>query len=260
MSVLESMDTGRPIANFSAERQGYEFDGIEFILSDVAGSTAVAQLYNAMTDINIPLIGSDLSLVDLDLAGCWLRSLDAEILSPGKVKVILHYAHSPVEQLVIEAGSALNQVSTNKDIDDIPISLEYTYPDPYPQNPSLAGETVTQGGTFTKQVPERILTYQLREPNLPQSFAHLYEGKVNDAPWQNGEASTWLLTSITGRSDNSGTDYLNFYTFQHRKDLWDPEVVFIAVDGKPPPDVVEDTGQKVVISYAEFDFTTLFPG
>lgn len=256
MSVLKT-DT-RAIGNFSAERQGYEFT-VDFILSEVTGATAIAQMYNALTDFQIPAIGSDLSAVDLDLTGCWLRAINAEVMSPGTVKLILHYSHSPIEQLVIEAGSTLNQVQTNKDKNDAKISLEYTYPDPFPPNPQFAGTTATQGGTFTKMVPERVLVYKQRESTSPQSFAALYEGKVNDATWQGGAAGTWIVASITGRSDNSGIDFVNFYRFQYRKDGWDPEVVFIDPStGKPPPDVGAG-GQKVVATYDNFNFTDLFP-
>lgn len=257
MSTLETEDL-KASGAFTAERDGYEFT-LEYILSNVSGTNSIAQMFNAMTDSKIPLTGSDLSDVDVRLAGCWLRSIRPEMISPGKVRLILHWAHNPANILVIEAGSSLNQVTTNKDKTATAISLEYEYPDPNPLKPELAGVTVTQGGTFTKLVPERTLVYHLRELNSPQAFAHLFEGKVNDATWQSGAAGTWMCSSITGRSDNSGENFSNTYTFQYRKDGWDPEVVYIDPASGKPPDDVTAAGQKIVATYDSFTFTDLFP-
>jgi len=244
---------------YSAELKGYDFT-VDFILSGVAGSTAIEMVFNAINDTQVPGVGTDLSAVDATLTGCWLRKITGVMLSPGKVKLTLKYQHSPVNELHIEAASSLNHITTNKDKDGTAISLEYEYPADYKLNSAVAGETITQGGTFTKLVPERSLIYSIRENTSPQLFADGYEGKVNNAPWQGGAAGTWLCASITGRSDNSGADYLNRYIFQYRSDGWDPEVHFVDPNtGKPPPDLVADTGIKTVATYTAATFTDLFP-
>lgn len=243
----------------SAEINGYRFT-LVYILDQVGGSNAIAQIYNALNDPLIPAVGTDLSNIHTNLAGCWLRDYEAELLSPGMVKVTMRYQHSPVEEVQIEAGSSLNHISSNKDKNNDAITLQYEYPDPFDPKPDMKGKTITQGGTFTKLVPERTLVYRLRETNSPQSFAKDYEGKVNNAAWQSGAAGTWLCASITGRSDNSGVDFVNTYAFQYREDGWDPEVALIdPITGKPPADLVANVGTKIVETYANADFTDMFP-
>lgn len=254
-------------ASYSAAINGMKFD-VTYILDKVAGSSVFALLYNAMNDDNIPAIGTDPSAVDASLfgtgvVGCWARDIDAAVIGKSKVRVTLHYQHSPMNVVQVRAGSSLSQIMTNKDRAGNPITLEYTYPDDYKHDDDLKGKTVTQGGTVTLLKPERVREYLIRETNDPDVVSESYEGRVNGVEFLGGAVGTWLCSSITGTNDNSNQStpsWVNTYMFQYREDGWNPEAAFSDKNtGDPPPDLVADTGIKTIDEYEIADFFTGLP-
>lgn len=267
---------------------GFSFT-IIYRVTDVVGSTAVERLANAIIAPGVPVYGTDLSLIDPALAGSWLRSKTAvPDGDPSSFKVTLVYKQerlTVIESIV--AGSSVNSVDTNIDINGNTMSVSYEYPDPYPLSPDLAGETVTQGGLVQKMLPEPTLVYVVREPLSPLAFREFYENKVNKFFWNGGEPGEWLCTSITGISDGpsdispDGFNYKNTYSFQQRatrdafggtdKTGWQANVLFKDTKtGNPPPDLVKLPagsapvpgtiyGDRVYDIYDEADFFELFP-
>lgn len=267
---------------YSSEINGYMFTAT-IKLFEVAGSDDLTQCFNSLVDGNIPLVGTDLSGIDLDLTGCWLRNIKSTPLGDGQWRVVIQYQHSPfnqVNKLQIATETQVNQVESNKDKDGNAVQTRYQYPTTYGgTKPTQAQEdlrgayTDLQGGTFTKLAPESTRTYTVRQPEDGDVIARTFVGTVNDATWQGGAIGTWLLSSITGATDDSlqfPAEWVNSYTFQFRTDGWDAEVVHTdELTNEPVPDPVAsyagapnntNVGSIEVIStYNQTDFTTLFP-
>jgi hypothetical protein len=265
--------------SYNSDINGYRFT-VTIILDQVLGTNDIAQMFNSLTDSNVPLIGSDLSGVNLDLTGCWLRDIDCNPIGNGQSRLALHYQQSPFNDVQISTQTQVSQVESNKDKDGDSITTVYKYPadyggdEPTEREQELRGTFSDKiGGTFSKLVPESTRTYTLREAEDGDAIAREYVGTVNDALWQNGEAGTWMLTNVTGLTDNSQQspeNWVNSYTFQYRSDGWDPEVVHVdANTNQPVPDPqfsyapekpVEFGGSKVQVeAYKTKDFTDLFP-
>jgi hypothetical protein len=264
---------------FSSEINGYLFT-VTIKLTDVPGDNDIAQMFNALTDSNVPLIGTDLSGVNLDLTGCWLRNIKTTPLGNHQWRLVLSYQHSPFNQvrsdgIQISTQTQVSEVQTNKRVDGSPIVTRYEYPDNYTFDDELAGTLSSeQGGTVSKLIPESTRVYTVREEVDGNSIARDFLGKLNDDVWQNGIAGTWMLTGVTGERDNSQQSlpiWVNSYTFQFKSDGWDTEIFFTDSNtNEPIPDPADfyidpDTALSVVGSrvdvqlYFKKDFTLLFP-
>ena len=283
MSIAFPFQIEGPIdGEFSSEINGFIFT-VNLKLSEVAGDNDIAQLLNALGDPNVPLIGTDLSGVDLDLTGCWLRNIKATPLGNHQFRVTLQYQHSPfnsLSRLQVATQTQVSQVEANKDKDGNPVNTRYRWPstyggsEPTERELQLRGEyTDLQGGTFTKLAPESTRVYTTRESEDGDVIARGFVGTVNDATWQTGAAGTWLLSSVTGATDDSQQtppEWVNSYTFQFRTDGWDAEVVHTDENtNEPVPDPATtypaapnntNVGSIVTVStYDATDFTQLFP-
>jgi hypothetical protein len=268
--------------SYNSDINGYKFQ-VTIVLQDVPGDTDVARMFNALTDPNIPLIGSDLSGVNLDLTGCWNRDISCRPLSNGDMELTLNYQHSPLNDLSgiqIRVTTQTSEVESNKDKDGESINTVYKYPDDYGGDKPTTRESELrgtfsdpQGGTFSKLVPETTRVYEIRE-NVDPGFYKSLVGTINDADWlESGDQYKWMLTNVSGTIDNSQqtpTVWVNSYTFQYRVDNWWPEVVHVdANTNQPVPDPqdsyapekpVDFGGSKVSVeAYVQNDFSSLFP-
>ena len=112
--------------SFSSEINGYRFT-VTRILDKVLGTNDIAQMFNSLTDSSLPLIGTDLSGVSLDLAGCWLRDIDVLAVGNGQTKITLHYQQSPFNKVRISTQTQVSQVQSNKDKNGVAVNLRYLY-------------------------------------------------------------------------------------------------------------------------------------
>lgn len=273
-------------SEFSAEINGYLFT-VTLKLLDVPGDDDISQAFNALTDNNVPLIGTDLwndFSIDASLEGCWLRNLKARPLGDHQWEVTMQYQHSPFNvasgQVQISSQTQVNQVESNKDKDGNPINTQYHYPADYGgDNPTEEQKKKRDsypglaGGTFPKQVPESTRTYTLRQTAEADVVSREYTGTTNNGVWQDGIAGTWMLASVTGSTDDSQQvtpEWVNSYTFQYRKDGWNPDVVHHdELTNEPVPDPAltypaapssTAVGSIVTVeAYEQKDFTDLFP-
>ena len=241
-------------SEYSSEINGYIFTRT-LILTDVTGISTdadIIQAFNALTDSAVQGIGTDLSDVDFDLTGCWMRNIKVNPIGNNQWRVVMQYQHSPfnqVDKLQVATQTQVNQVESNKDKDGTAIKTRYLYPLTYGgTEPTQAQEKLRgaysdpQGGTFSKLVPESTRTYTVREDNDGDAQARSYVGKVNSALWQSGAAGTWMLSSVTGATDDSlqtPQEWVNSYTFQYRSDGWQPKVIHTdELTNEPVPDPV----------------------
>ena len=281
MSIPYNFQIEGASGEYSSEIEGYIFT-VTIKLDEVPGNNDVAQMFNALTDSNVPLVGTDLSGVNLDLTGCWLRGLSTTPLGNNQWRVALRYQHSPFNRVQVSTQTQVSEVESNKGLPDFnnptgkPVTLIYKYPatyggdEPTDRERALRGTfSDEQGGTFSKLVPESTRTYTVRQAIDGDEIARDFIGTVNEAPWQGGDTGTWMLTSVIGMTDNSQQSPLNWvnsYTFQYKGDRWEPEVVFVDSNtNEPVPDpadsyVGKTTGSRVTVEAYEFrDFSQLFP-
>jgi hypothetical protein len=166
------------------------------------------------------------------------------------------------EPPVVEVGSSLSQVESNLDYQGNIISVSYTYPNDYYDSrfaPGGVGKTLTQSVPVARLAPEGSLVFRLTELYSPESMIETYQGKLNSQEWRGKAEKTWLCSEISGFTSDLGASYKNRYVFQYRSDGWDTRVVFNSPDtGRPPHDLVEDTGTKLVQIAGTADFNLLF--
>ena len=248
----------------SRTKDGYELTRVASV-TGITGGSASEVLVDAI-DAVIAVTG-DIGSSHPGVSQCKLDSFQADAITTNGATVrIVYKEQSPTddpEYAEIEVSTTLSQEESNKDVNGVPIDLSYTYPTDYKLDPNKAGKTYRGGGTVSRMVPESSMVYTRMESTSPGPKSRAYVGKVNDGPWSMDETSasvarTWLLVSITGRSSDGGATYSVTYTFQYRAYTWDSTVIFInSDDGKPPPDLVDGVGSKVVQKYLEADFDDL---
>jgi hypothetical protein len=177
-------------------------------------------------------------------------------ITPSAVEVRIEYGLEEVgddpdsDNIDIEVGSALQQVETNKDAAGNAITLTYTYPAEYAPDARKAGQAITQGALVSKDETTISLVITRTESTRPTAKAREWTGKVNSVAWSMDPAAavgTWKVRSIVGRSANNGRTWKVTYTFEWRAGGWASKALFINPDdGKPPTDLVEDTGTKTI--------------
>ena len=128
----------------------------------------------------------------------------------------------------------------------------------------LAGKTVMQGGNISVQVPQNIVVSDgILAVDYPPAVTDYWQATVNAIPWMGGGAGTWLCSSVTSDPRCVGTNPSRWkfhFEFQRKLDGWQPVVFFSDPDtGKPPSDLVMNTGIKQVEWYPSRIFQELFP-
>jgi len=240
---------------------GWEFTRVA-IVSEVVG-VGHARIFAAAQAL-IAVVGT-IGASHPTVVACKLQEIVPSSVSTDSIKFSLVYKQEDdpdqPTSATIEVGTSLSQVETNKDANGEVISLSYTYPADYELDPKKRGKTVTQGGLISRLQPETSLVYKRVESTSPASKSKLYVGKVSLSGWAldpSAEDRTWLCMSITGSSDDNGVKWDVNHVFQHRADTWDQTVLFINPDdGKPPDDLVDDVGKKVIRVYKAINFDGL---
>ncbi len=199
----------------------------------------------------------------------YLEEFIPEILSGDVCKIRIVYKGYPLP--TYEFDGALCQVETNLDASGAAITTQYHYPDDYILDPNKAGKTITQGGLVSRPTSEPSFTAHFiviagslgfqTINGVTTAFPGVYtatdvmtwlsnfEGCVNDSIYTIGlivgQPREWMVTKVRGISKDGGNSYEASMTLQIRRGTWDQLVTFINPDdGKPPADLVKDTGYK----------------
>ncbi len=168
---------------------------------------------------------------------------------------------SAPDQVVITGGSTLGQTETNTDINGDVMFTEYTYPDPYPETPDLAGDYAKHGAMVPLLIPQSTENITRIENKNPRQLASIYVGKINSIKFLDGLPHTYMCTNIDYNSQDGGLTYTVTYSFQFRPDGWSQQLVFQSSDTGDPPafDTPEELalGVKNYDIYEQIDFKTL---
>lgn len=232
------------------------------------GYTGPAQgnIYAAITDpsTGCPQIGAQHPRNPQAL----LRRIQIVAFSPEEVRAMFQYRDAwSVANMSV--GAVLNQVETNLDKKGEVMKVEYTYPDDYLLDPSLAKKTVTQGGLVTKEIPTMTRVYTIKSTINPEQLAADYVGKCNSVVWKGFPVYTWRCDAITGESTDFGVTWTTTLIFQYQRGDeikpgsgeffgWATMVYFIdPLSGKPPSDIMEEVGYVTYDLYKQIDFNQL---
>ena len=262
LGIVYDINQGGISGGVSTESESFN---ITHLVTGVTGTNAgnkIDQVKNYMA-----FLGFEIGVYINSGSFSWLRDIQVVPIGgstpePDKFLVTLVYRSNPRQELKIESGATLSQITTSFDKDNNAVVLSYTYPASWPPNDKFQNELITQSAEIDKLVPERTVTFRLREDIDPASIAETYVGKVNLYGWRGGDNGEWMCTGITGVSDNSGVFFDNAYSFQHRVGGFNPKMVFHdSSTGKPPPDVdasAQPNAIKTPEMYDEVDFNILF--
>lgn len=208
--------------------------------------------------------GIDIGTVHNVVVTAFVTDIEPTAVSHNTVTFRITYKEYRFPTSVIEVGSSVAQVETDKDAFGERVTVQYTYPDDYEWNAYLKGVTKTQTGLLSKIQPEPSITITRREMITGFDLTSkklIFEGTTNEAGWElepDALRDQWLCTSIVGRSQDNGRTYDVTYTFQYRRDTWNETVRFIDPGtGQPPSDLVSGTGYKDVFVYETANFNLL---
>jgi len=223
--------------------------------------TTYETLMTALDVSGIPAAGSTLT----GAPNLILTERNPKLVNKGVVDVDLVYEHfmnegqdldTPLGGLSTGRISAnVQQVTSNLDGDDVPITVEHTYP---ATDPDWPGETKTQGGEIQYYQPQRTIFLQgIKDTFRPWVIANSIIGKVNSTTWSGEGRHEWMCTNVTWTLYDRDTQnrYLMTFEFQHNPDSWNPTAVFIDErTGRPPVDLVEDEGYKYIRKHDAINF------
>jgi hypothetical protein len=241
---------------------GWEFDRMAIVTG--ATGDGHAKIYNAATELGLSIGDAHPTVSDTKL-----RAVVCESIDTNSVRFRLLYRQgthtaTPWEPPIdtIEVGASLGQVETNKDVSGTVMEVDYTYPATYAHDTKLQSTAApTQSALVSKLIPENTIIISKRQFFNPNGLAKEYVGTINQAGWNldpTAAAETWLCTGIVGRSNDAGISYITTYSFQYRADTWDVNIAWIDPhDGRPPADLVPDTGLKSYQQYTIKNFNAL---
>ena len=180
-----------------------------------------------------------------------VSSKDARALSNGQVEVIVNYAEIiDEESSKISLGSTVQLERTNfsfktkknknkkKTKRNQQIILKHKFDE------GTDGErTETQTAEVDTQEPNATIVFNNKRTFGLNIIIGIFEivGRINGGKFiTTGDDRQWLCTSITAESNDSGKNFDLTYEFQHKKEGWDPTVIFIDPRTDRP---VEDPGK-----------------
>ena len=197
-----------------------------------------------------------------------LRRIQIVAFTPEDVRALFQY-RDVFSVANLSVGATLNQSETNTDFAGGLIGVEYTYPDDYLLDPSLAGKTVKQGGLIAKDLPTMSRRYVIKSTINPEQLAADFVGKCNSVVWKGFPIYSWRCDSITGDSADFGITWTTTLIFQYKRgnpqpgnpgqfEGWGERAYFIDPQtGKPPDDLEEGVGVRNVDTYEQIDFNQL---
>jgi len=239
-------------------------------IATVSGLTSVghAMLDEAVLTAGVPRIGD----VHPTVTVAYCYELIPVAVSNDTVRITIRYEQNDflVSGLpgaltpqfnTVDVGATLSQVETSFDRHGNRISVSYTYPADYTEDPSKQEVTETTSKTVQRLFPDHQISVRKQEFVNPAAKALDYVGSVNDGPWSlapSSVAGQWLCTGITGSSNDGRVTWTVLYTFQYRPDTWSHLVQYIDPrTGEPPSDLVENVGYKYIELYPIMNFNFL---
>jgi hypothetical protein len=211
---------------------------IQYTVTGVTGSN-IARLGDALSAAGIPDYNDE--AVAYDYLLCTRRTVRPNSTSNDghTMDVFVEYTPKGLEgnNFYGTYSSTLTQIETQNDYYGNPISVQIPQP------------TIIISGIY--------------ETDYPNSVTDYWMGTTNLWAWNGGGPGQWLVSSVSSDPEALGTNPSRWkfrFEFQRKLDGWQPIVYFSDPnDGKPPADLVYNTGIKYVSWYPARIFQTWFP-
>ena len=216
-------------------------------LTNGADVTVAAQILDSGV---VPVYGE----LHPDIDTIVVLTIDSKIEKPGIVRLTFAYGDPSwfdladpddldQDSVEIDITAALVQQSTQKDATGADLEVAY--------------ETIEQVATVSVGRPQTVLSFARVEETYASSKARTYVGKVNLGVFQGAAEKTMLCQSIS--SKKIATDRYNvLYSFLYDPNTHQTDIWFIDQNtGRPPADLVADTGKKTVDVYEAVNFAPL---
>lgn len=202
-----------------------------------------------------------------------VRSVQAQPNGPRTFKIMVSYGPpdftsgideptTPGATGIIELGVASTVVRTTQDYRGDQIILRHTYRDVLATG-EIDSRTERQSGEVEYEQSQLVLIQRRVEANAPVQKSRYYSNTVNSRSVWGFDRGTLFCHPITSVSNDGGQSYQVTYQFQ-AAETWLARATFKdKTTGKPPIDLVEGQGSKLVQVYDETDFRQLglsFPG
>ncbi len=151
-----------------------------------------------------------------DIAGIEVDSIDPVAVTTSDINLRIEYAvpkREDSEELLIESGANSVQVQTNVDINGDLLEVEYPNAPPDEQ---IKVMLISVGRAHP------IRTYTRRENFDPSDLADTYVDTVNANAIFGQPPKEWRCTSILGRSNDGGQTFETTYSFERKKNPFNP--------------------------------------
>lgn len=265
---------------------------LDGLTSDGTAAGLISAAYTVLLS-NGYYIGKFLNFAD----GSWpivLDQMDFSTLTIDAQQVGLIWRSRRYSAMRVNFSTAGTMEQTNVDANGNVLTVEYTYPEGYPESQRI-GTTEETGAIISKFVPEVTLDIARTEWGPTYGWtagydiSHIiaikkynYEGKTNANSWYpipGGSSipvdmqypASWLCTGINAVTNDSGVTYDVSYSFSYRKrrlitigatqttvNGWDTIYSFIDPStGRPIPDP-DESSMKVGVPYTSVDFSGIY--
>ena len=168
---------------------------------------------------------------------------------------------------VLEGGTALKQIRTQKDRNGAPITVSHLWPDDskatYPDGTPKAGTTEEVNAEIDVMVPMSTLSGEIIvQTSTPGAISQNNAGHLNSATWQGGAARTWMCTAVTFRLlDNTTTPplYSMRFNFEYDDQTWDNDTTAVFIDPQTSQVPLIDAGDLPLPNGKEVVKVEYFP-
>ena len=251
MAETITLDSIRDVSSREAGGVIVEATRVAIVEKNDASWPADATVMQTIYDLaGVPRPGDTFSSSHPDLI-VTSRSLRME--SPARGEVTVQYEFIPsrlnADSHFDTISSTLAQITTQRDKDELELIVTH---DGRPQNGEISVLNPEDG--FTRRVVVSV------SPGNEMAIKTEWQAKINQSPWNNGEAGTWLClkalpTPLDVRPTRSPWLFIYEFEFAYDATGWAPWVFWRDPStGRPPDGLVADEGKKEVLWYDEKDF------
>ena len=193
------------------------------------------------------------------VAGIFVNHIDAQPLKNSRTAARVLVRYAPPEAgaansiRIAIVGSSRSKIISRNPGDGSLLNVRYSDP---------TGTVLQEFLQLPVLSPNTILEFTRQEIRSPLKLSTRFRRTVNAAPWQAGDARTWLCRAIDGNSLANGSRYQVKYVFEYDPDGWERiEYYADPYTGKIPDDIQfstnNDHGVAKVLPYAVMDFAQL---
>ena len=172
--------------------------------------------------------------------------------------------HNNAANFIWSGGSSLTQIESIVDAYGTVIGVSHTYYGTESQPPVAPGTTDTQGAAINVGSPQStVIGKGYLQVAYPDVVSRSFIGYLNNDIWAGEPPGTWMCVDVSWEPVYTNTNPYVFefsFTMLHDWRGHQPGVIYINPNtGKPPYNLVQGEGYKVIDWYPLKDFYPFFP-